>query len=195
MIVGLTGSSGAGKSTVSKVFSTRGFSVINADEVARTVLSEDKACAYALCAAFGNDIVTSDMTIDRRTLAQRAFSSKKNTQMLNDITHPAIFLRTLKMCRGLIDSGNKKIVFDAPVLFESHSEIMCDCVVCVTAPKQIRIERLMKRDNLPESEIIRRLSAQHDDDYYISRADFSIDGGQAIDDVLSETNNIIDKLT
>ncbi len=195
LIVGLTGPSGSGKSTVCKAFLDRGFSVINADEIAHSVLAEDKACALALCAAFGSDIAADGAVIDRKLLAERAFSSKENTQLLNDITHPAIFLRTLKTCRRLIDSGNRRIVFDAPVLFESHAEIMCDCTVCITAPENVRIDRLKMRDGLNENAVRKRLSAQHGDEYYTSRSDHCIDGGRPLEDVIRSVDSVIDIIT
>ena len=123
----------------------------------------------------------------------KAFSSRENTQTLNDITHPQIFLRTLKLCRAYIDRGERKIIFDAPVLFESNSDLMCDAVVSVTAPKEVRISRLMQRDRLPREEIERRISAQKDNAFYESRSDFTIDGSQDIAQVRSQVQSIINK--
>lgn len=183
MIVGLTGPTGAGKSTVSRIFEKRGYAVINADSVARDIMAPDGVCIRQLALTFGEDIVKEDGTLDRQLLARRAFKDKESAKLLNDITHPRIFLRTLEMCRELIDGGKNKILFDAPVLFESNSDIMCDEVVAVLAPREVRIERLMKRDGISREDVERRISAQHSDEYYKKRAGFLIDGGRELPQV------------
>ena len=191
LIVGLTGPSGSGKSTVSAFFEKAGFTVINADKVAREIMSPDGVCLKQLGLAFGSDIINEDGTLNRRRLAEKAFSDKERTKLLNDITHPQIFLRTLKLCRESIDSGRPRILFDAPVLFESNSDLMCDCVISVIAPREMRVKRLAQRDGLSEAEIERRLSAQHGDDYYAARSDFVIDGGKTLEEVGRAANEII----
>ncbi len=194
LIVGLTGTTGSGKSTVSREFEKAGFGIINADEIAREVLEKDSSCLKQLALAFGENVIDPDGTANRREIARCAFSSKENTQLLNEITHPRIFLKTLKRCREYIDIGCKKIVFDAPVLFESNSDIMCDCVVAVTAPISVRTERLMLRDGLPREDIERRILAQKTDEFFEKHADIIIDGGRSLDDVLEQTRSVIAKL-
>lgn len=194
LIAGLTGPSGSGKSTVSKFFEKSGYTVINADKVAREIMDPDGTCLKQLSLAFGSDIINSDGTLNRRKLAEKAFADREKTQLLNDITHPQIFLRTLKLCRESIDCGKNKILFDAPVLFESNSDIMCDAVVSVIAPREVRIERLTMRDGITREEIERRLDSQQPDEFYISRSDYVIDGGEALSEVEEKTNMIIKRL-
>ncbi len=191
LIVGLTGPTGAGKSTVSKIFEQHGFVIINADQVARDILSIGSTPLKQISIVFGENCINADGTANRKVIAERAFSSKENTKLLNEITHPAIFLKTLEMCRKYIDSGKTKIVFDAPVLFESNSDIMCDVIITVTADKEIRKKRLAVRDNIDVKDVEKRMSAQHDDEYYISRSDFVIDGGKSIHEVEKQAVNII----
>ncbi len=194
LIAGLTGPSGSGKSTVSKFFEKSGYTVINADKVAREIMNPDGTCLKQLSLVFGSDIINSDGTLNRRKLAEKAFADREKTQLLNDITHPQIFLRTLKLCRESIDCGKNKILFDAPVLFESNSDIMCDAVVSVIAPREVRIERLTMRDGITREEIERRLDSQQPDEFYISRSDYVIDGGEALSEVEEKTNMIIKRL-
>ncbi|MBQ3692260.1 MAG: dephospho-CoA kinase [Clostridia bacterium] len=153
----------------------------------------ESSCLKQVCGAFGNDILKPDGTLDRQRLAKKAFSSKENAQLLNDITHPWIFLQVMKMCRENIDSGNKKIVFDAPLLFESRSEIMCDCVVSVTAPKEVRMQRLLKRDGLTREQLEKRMSVQQSDEFYIAKSDFVIDGSKSLEEIKSEVEFLINK--
>lgn len=182
-IVGLTGQTGAGKTTVSEFFSNTGFEIINADLIAREAMEKGSSCLKQVCAAFGEDILNSDGTLNRKVLAQKAFSSKDNTKMLNEITHPWITLRVMQLCREHIDHGKTLILYDAPLLFESCGDIMCDFTVCVTAPEKIRLERLMRRDGLSSEKIMERMKAQHDEDYYKERADHIIDGSRSLSEI------------
>ena len=193
VIIGLTGPTGSGKSTVSEFFKESGYVIINADEIARKALAPGGGCLKQVCGVFGEDILNDDGTLDRQKLAERAFSSKENTRMLNDITHPWIFLQVLRICRENIDSGKNKFVFDAPVLFESNSDIMCDCVVSVTAPVGVRLERLKKRDGLSEEQLKKRMSAQYDDEFYIRKSDFVIDGSLTFDEIKVKVKEITDR--
>lgn len=191
-IIGLTGSTGSGKSTVSAFFKEKGYVIIDADLLARQALMPNSSCLKQVCGVFGEDILNHDGTLNRQELAARAFSSKENTHLLNDITHPWIFLQVLKICRENIDNGRNKLIFDAPVLFESNSDIMCDAVVSVVAPMDIRMERLKKRDGLSEEQLKKRMSAQHNDDYYISKSDYVIDGSLPLEQIKIRVNEIID---
>ena len=190
-IIGLTGATGSGKSTVSGFFKENGYVIINADDIAKKALLPDSSCLKQVCGVFGNDILNPDGTLNRQRLAERAFSSKENAAMLNDITHPWIFLQVLKMCRENIDKGNNKIVFDAPLLFESNSDIMCDCVVGVIAPKEVRMQRLIKRDGLTREQLEKRMSVQQSDEFYIGKSDFVIDGAKRLEEIQSEVESII----
>ena len=190
LIIGLTGATGAGKSTAVEYFRQNGFVTIDADSLARKAMMPGSSCLKQVCGVFGKDILNPDNTLNRGKLAKKAFSSRENAQLLNDITHPWIFLQIMKLCREHIDSGNKKILFDAPLLFESRSEIMCDFVVCVTAPKEVRMERLLKRDGLSREQLEKRMKVQHEDNYYISKADFVIDGSASLENVKAQVDRI-----
>ena len=111
--------------------------------------------------------------------------------MLNNITHPHIFLLSLKRCREYINDGMNKIVFDAPVLFESNSDLMCDAVVSVIAPKEVRMERLKKRDNIDEKTVEERINAQHDDYYYTEKSDYVIDGSNSLEKIRQAVADIV----
>lgn len=194
VIIGLTGSTGAGKSTVSEFFRKNGFVIINADDIAKQAMMPGSSCLKQVCGVFGKDILKPDGTLDRQRLAKKAFSSKENARMLNDITHPWIFLQVMKICRENIDKGNRKIVFDAPLLFESNSEIMCDCVVSVIAPKEVRLQRLLKRDGLTREQLEKRMSVQHDDDFYVQKSDFVIDGAKSLEEIEFAVERICSEL-
>lgn len=185
-IVGLTGPSGAGKSTVSQVMRENGWTVIDADALSRKATAPGSSCVMQLCRAFGKDIRMPDGGINRQMLAKRAFSSREKTGLLNSIVHPWVFLRTLELVNNYRSRRLTHFVFDAPLLFESNADVMCDYVISVIAPESVRLQRIMQRDRLTEEQARLRLSAQYDDDFYISRSDRVIDGSRPLEMVLQE---------
>lgn len=180
-VIGLTGQTGAGKSTVAGMLESLGCRIINADAVAREATAKGSECLKRLAEYFGNDIIDSNGNCVRKLLAQRAFSSRENTEILNSITHPMIIGRIseyIEMC-----GEDENVVIDAPQLFESGCDKLCDKVIAVTAPKDVRLQRIIMRDDISEQYALLRINAQHDEEYYTSRADFVIDGSMSIDDV------------
>ena len=173
MLVGITGPSGAGKGLVARVFESYGFHAIDADEIARAVVMPGEPALTRLAEKFGSDIVKADGTLDRRLLAKRAFASRENTDLMNDIMLTEIRTRMIAYaheCR----TREEDCLFDAPLLFEAHLEETCDCCVAVIAPLELRIKRLCERDGITESEIRSRIKMQHEDEYYTSRCQYII---------------------
>ncbi len=189
-VIGLTGQTGAGKSTVSDFAKKSGCAVINADKIAREVMTAGSDCLKRLAEVFGSDILREDGSLDRKRLAQKAFSSAEHTDLLNDVTHPAILDRTKKEIAAY-GNANDVILFDAPQLYESGGESLCDSVIAVTAPLEVRLNRIMKRDSLTDEEALQRIRAQHDEEYYTARADYLIDGSRPLDDVEKQLDNIL----
>lgn len=180
VIVGLTGPTGAGKSTVCLEMVLHGCSVIDCDVLAHRVLNEDKACQQELTERFGEDIIIAEGKdkgkMDRKLLGSRAFSSRENTAALNVITHPHIRAAMEKEIRRLQESGKEVIILDAPTLIESGTTELCDKIVVVTAPAEVRRARIIERDNLTEEAADARMSAQKPEDFYTQHADHLIDG-------------------
>ncbi len=175
-LVGLTGPSGSGKSTFVKSLLECGFALIDADKLAREALAPPSPCVEQLKIVFGDDILRADGEINRPLLAKRAFSSDENVLKLNEITHPRIFMQTLKMIKEYVSRGENLIVFDAPVLLESGIDVICDIIVSVIADRETRLERIIKRDNISRELAAERFSVQQSDDFYTSHSDFVVDG-------------------
>ncbi len=170
-VVGLTGPTGSGKSEVARVFTNFNIPVIDADEIARKVVEPGSKCLKKLVDAFSDEILQTDGTLNRRELAKRAFATPEKTQLLNSITHPYI-IELIKIIIIRMEQTHEKIaVLDAPLLFESGLDSICNKTVAVLAPYQIRLERILLRDNnLTEQEARARMSTQKPEEYYTARA-------------------------
>lgn len=189
-ILGLTGQTGAGKSTLHSVAQKKGFYVIDCDKVAHLVLSENEELKTELVKAFG-DVLT-DNKIDRRKLAAKAFSNAENTELLNKITLPFI----INEINYIIENtANEYILLDAPTLYESGADSICNFVVALLANEEIRKKRIIERDNLSTEAAELRLSAAKTDDFYIGRADKIIYNNGSKEEYLGEFRNLLNSLT
>ena len=168
MIIGLTGQTGAGKSTVCDFLREKGLFIIDCDKVARSVTEKGSKTLSLLADAFGNDIILEDGTLNRRELASRAFQSAEKTALLNSITHPAI---TDAINNVISEHKSENIILDAPTLIESGAYKLCDKIISVLADAEVRKERIIVRDNLSLCEAEKRMSAQKDDAFYKEYSD------------------------
>lgn len=175
--IGLTGPTGAGKGYVGEELKKRGFKIIDCDYYVRKAEEKGSPVLEELAAEFGDDILT-DGELNRRLLAQRAFESKEKTDALNRIVHPKV----IELCRQQADG---LCVLDAPQLFEANAQDDCYKVITVVAPDEMRLERILKRDNLTARQAFIRMNAQFDNDYYIKRSDYVIynDGRDIINQI------------
>ena len=173
-IYGLTGQTGAGKSTVAALLSKKGFFVIDGDKIARRVTEKGSPALKKLAAVFGGDIIFSDGTLDRKKLASRAFASKEETAKLNELTHPYIHSLFKNEIQKAKANGFLYCLIDAAALLESPSKSLCEKIIVVFCPEDIRLERIIKRDNITKEEALRRIHAQKSDEYYLSNADIII---------------------
>ncbi len=173
IVVGLTGQTGAGKTTVSKVFENEGFTVINADLVSREVISTPEILEK-LTFTFGEEILNDDGTLNRRMLAAKTFGDKEQLEKLNEIMYPPILEKIENQIEELENNGITKVLLDAPTLFESGAQKFCNCKVSVIANEALRKERIIKRDNLTIQEAESRMASQQTDRFYILRSDYII---------------------
>ena len=120
MVVGLTGQTGAGKSTVSRLFAESGFCVIDADQIARAVVHKGSRCLLELTECF-SDILLPNGELNRKVLAKQAFQNKKNLELMNSIMYPYIMGEILRQIHHHSRMGQKLILLDAPTLFDCKS--------------------------------------------------------------------------
>lgn len=194
MVVGLTGQTGAGKSTVSKIFEENGFSIINADIVARQVVEKGTPCLNELAEFFGKDVLKSDGTLDRSRLAEIVFSDKAKLETLDTIIYPYITGEILRQIRRFSSTGHKFILLDAPTLFESRADDFCEIIISVLADADIRENRIVKRDGLTHEQAIHRMNSQLDEEFFITHSDYIIHNNDDLDKVNRISKEVSDKI-
>lgn len=180
--IGLTGPTGAGKSYVCDYLRTLGFKIIDCDACARELTKDNSPVFPILQKEFGQDIIENGR-LNRQLLADRAFACTEMTQRLNRIMLPAI----MQLCK---ERAGGLCVLDAPQLFEAQAQDDCYKTVCVIAPKQVRLERICRRDNLSAVQAQQRMHIQLDDEYYIKHSDFVVYNDTR--DIKSQIDNILE---
>ena len=172
--LGLTGKTGAGKSTVANLLKEKDCYIIDGDIIARQITEKGSEVLPILQKAFGDDILDDNGELIRAVLAKRAFSSKENTALLNSITHPVIRQRCADEMAKAESLGYKTALIDAAALLDSDCKDLCDKIIVVTAPEDIRLQRILERDRITKEQAMTRINAQKSDEYYFSHADIII---------------------
>ena len=159
-IVGLTGGISSGKSTVSSYLKQLKIPVIDADEVARKVVEPNSQGAREIRKTFGSDVFEEDGSLNRQKLGALIFSNAENRQKLDDLLQPLIKIMILDEIEEYRQKGETMIVLDLPLLFEKHYEKLCEEIIVVYIPKELQIERLMKRNQYTKQEALSRIDSQ-----------------------------------
>ncbi len=180
-VIGITGGIGSGKSTVSKFLIELGYKVLDADKIAREIVEEGSPVLKRLEEAFGKDILE-DGKLNRKALAAKAFSSKVNRDLLNKITHEEI-KRSMKK---QIQESEGVIFIDAALLFEAGVNEMTDENWLIYTPKEMRINRTIKRDNSTKKDVEKVMSFQLEEEEKAKMVDVIIENTSSIEELKSK---------
>jgi len=177
--IGLTGNIGSGKTFVASVFDTLGISVFNADQEARK-LYEESFVREKLREFFGEGIFTPSQEVDRKALAQIVFKDPVKLARLNELIHPLV--REKFAAWSSHRDQEPYTIYEAAILFEGGYYKELDRVILVTAPEEVRIQRVIRRDGVAKEEVLRRMANQWAEERKITLADFVInnDGRQMV---------------
>lgn len=192
-VIGLTGPTGAGKTTVAAAFRTLGCAVVDADRIARDESERAEYCS-AVRRAFGGCVFRRDGGLDRQALADLAFSSPENTDRLNAATHPVILAECRRQLETAKHSPCRAAILDAPLLFESGADRLCGATIAVLTPDIDRLTRIMSRDRISGEAARRRMSVQHDNGYYRDRADYLFDGNLRPEALRTAASSLLDRI-
>lgn len=180
MILGITGSSGAGKSTVCEILEKKYNSqTINADKIAKQLSKKGTNYLQEIVQNFENDILLENGELDRKKLANIIYSSSSKRDELNNITFKYI---KNEIKSQIQKSKNNLIAIDAPLLFEANLQELCDKTIAVISEdRELQIQRIIKRDNIDKDHAVARLNAQHLNEFYIQNCDTTLINNETLE--------------
>lgn len=176
-IIGITGPSGAGKGAASEYLNTKyGYKVIDADKVYHGIISSPSDCVKELAERFGEGILNEQGGIDRKALSKMVFGeeNKEKLLLLNKITHKYVTVEIKALLESFEREGVAVCVIDAPLLIEAGVNKLCDRVLVVYADREIRAERIAKRDGIDMDSALLRINSQKSYEFYSENSDFFI---------------------
>ncbi len=171
--IGITGGIGSGKSTVCRIFEKLGIPVFYADTVAKEIMMTDPVLKEGVTAAFGKESYDPSGKLNNKHIAQIVFNNKEELDRLNALVHPAVF-RAFESWQHTVSADAPYLLKEAALLFESGSYRLCDKSILVTAPAEVRIQRVMERDGVSKEQVEARMDKQMGDDEKSKMADFLI---------------------
>lgn len=192
--IGLTGGIGSGKSTVSRYLKEKGYEIIDADRLARSVVEPGKPALLQLVGHFGKEILSPDGTLCRRRLAQEAFASSEGKKALDRITHGAVIGEIDRLCGEFAagEDAEERILFiDAPLLLETELVSRVSRVWVVDVPDGLRVQRIRLRDGLSDEEIMARIRCQMSREEKLARADDVLDNSGSPQQLYAQVDRLL----
>lgn len=193
-ILGVTGNIGSGKSTVSKRFAEHGATVSHSDDLAKYLLENDQDLLEQLCTNFGADILDDNGTLQRHILAERAFGTKEDQQLLNQLIHPKVWDATQKRIEVARDRGTLLFIVDAPLLYEAGVDSFTDSILVVTAEVLIRGGRIFDRSQMTSDDFVRRDKLQMPIEKKMELADYVIHNNGTLQELLDQVDDLYRQL-
>ncbi len=187
-IIGLTGGSGVGKSTVLTTWAQCGALTIDADEVYHRLLREDAALLDALSGVFPGAFISG--ALDRKLLGGIVFADEKKRRQLEDITHTAVIRAIEEQIEEARNAGRAVVAIDALYLADGPLRDRCDALVGVTAPCSVRVARIVQRDGVLEAYAQARIDAQRDDAYFAARCDYIIENNGGLEQLTNRAAEV-----
>ncbi len=192
-IIGITGPIGAGKTYIISLMSKRVRAYINTDNVYHTLISEPSECTENICRYFGDSVRAQNGGIDRKALGEIVFHSEDKLKKLNEITHVCVGKRVKEILSELEAKGEKAVLIEVPMMFESGFDKMCDVVVCVTADREVRLERIIQRSGLSREDAEIRMDNQKSAEFYMENSDYTV-YNNGTEDLITQVNTILEKI-
>ena len=187
MVLGLTGFSGAGKSTVAQIFKEYGFFHLDCDHIVHERVYRDPTVLKIISDEFGKEII-SNGALNRSVLRKYTMGKPEALKRLNDLVMPHILAA---IHSDLLEHNEDHVILDAPLLFESGLHQKCDYILSVIADPKAATERIIQRDHLRPNEAEKRLSSQHPAEYYTSKSDYILHNNGDLNALHQETIHLI----
>ncbi len=180
LVVGLTGNIASGKSTVARLLSERGATIIDADVLARRTVDTGTPAHAAIVARWGQAVVAADGTVDREALRRIVFGTPSELEALNDIVHPHVRAMRDELIEQARARGDQIVVCDIPLLFERGLVNDFDRIVLVDAPREVRLERLVRDRKLSHADAMEMIAAQMPSELKRARANYVIENASTL---------------
>ena len=181
MVIGVTGNSGSGKSEISKILSNKiNAKIIDADKVGKELYTPGQEYYNKILELFGNKVLEKNNKLNRNKIAEIIYNNESEREKLNNLTYKYVVDEIKKRIKK---EKNINIIIDAPLLFESKLDEICDITVAVLAEKSLKINRICTRDNIEQKIAISRLAIQKEDSYYQKKADYIVTNNGKKDEI------------
>lgn len=195
-VIGLTGGIASGKSVVAKALQALGAEIINADEIAHSVVAPYKPAWNEIINLFGKEILNKDNTINRKELGEIVFNDREKLMQLNQITHPHIIQEISNSIKEVSLANLQAVVLvEVPLLFETYMDKLFDEIWVTWVDRETQIKRLIERDGISEEDATKRIESQMPLDEKAKRADLVIDNRHDIEETIAKVtryfNNIL----
>lgn len=188
-IIGITGSSGAGKTTICTLLEKQyEAEIIDADKIAKELSKKGNMYFNSIVECFGITILDETGELNRKKLATIIYEDNEKRKILNNLTFKYVVKEIKENINKL--KGKELVVIDAPLLFESDLDKLCDIVIGIIAKEEDKINRICKRDNIGKDLAIKRLKIQLNDEYLIQNSDYVIYNDGEIENLENEIKNI-----
>ena len=175
IVIGLTGGIGCGKSEVGKMLAQAGYTVLDADKLARELSESNAGIVHALKEEFGEDIYDAENHLRRKALAHIVFGDRKKLEKLNGIIHPRVIRAVERELEARQNRGERAVFVEAALHYEIKWNEAMDLMIVVSAPLPLRLRRVQERDKVDEAAVRKRMASQLPLEEKVGRADYVIE--------------------
>lgn len=192
-VIGIVGGMGAGKSTIIEMIQqVQPTSYISADKIGHEILQKDGAAYQPIVQTFGTEILDDTGNIIRKKLGQIVFGDAEKVAQLNQITHPLITQKVKeRIAHYKKTAPHQHIILEAALLLESGLVDLTDVVIAVYADQNLRLKRIVARENLDEAHILKRFNAQKEWEELKAAADYIIDNGISLESTMTQIKQLL----
>jgi dephospho-CoA kinase len=190
--IAVTGGIGSGKSLFCSFLAEAGYPVLSADEISKSLLQQNPRLREQIISAFGEKSYLNG-NLNRAYLAAEVFSNPENVKKINAIVHPVVISESANLMNEM--TGQHALVFyESALIFEAAMTSLFDKIVVVQAGEQMRVQRIIARDNTTESRVLERLSKQLPDSEKANKADFVILNQGSVQDLRNKAEVLVENL-
>ncbi|MGB3079402.1 MAG: dephospho-CoA kinase [Saprospiraceae bacterium] len=192
-LIGLTGGIGSGKSTVASIFNTLGIPVYNSDLRAKILMNENEELRKKIIGLFGQEAYSVNMELNAARIASSVFNDRGQLLKLNAIVHPAVFQDLVEWSSQTEQLSSPYLIQESAILFEENLTDRFERIILIVASEEIRISRVIARDNVTKEKILERISNQWPDEQKIPLSDFVVfnDGVRSLIEQVRDIDQMI----